>query len=64
MSAPTITLTGEFGLDALSLYKTEKRFSSMAENISSAKTFAYNFSNAFCSMTANLEKLFVNDIFW
>ncbi len=33
MSAPTITLTGVFGLDALSLYKTEKRFSSMAGNI-------------------------------
>ena len=48
MSAPTITLTGVFGLDALSLYKTEKTLSSMAGNISSAKTFAQDFScNAF-----------------
>ena len=47
MSAPTITLTGVFGLDALSLYKTEKRFSSMAGNISSAKTFARIFPMLF-----------------
>ena len=62
--APTITLTGVFGLDALSLYKTEKRFSSMAGNISSAKTFAQDFSNAFCSLAVNPEKLSVNDICW
>ena len=40
MSALTITFIGVFGLDALSLYKTEKCFSSTAGNISSAKTFA------------------------
>ena len=56
MSAPTITLTGVFGLDALLLYKTEKRFSSMAGNISSAKTFAQDFSSVFCSLAVNLEK--------
>ena len=53
MSALTITLTGVFGLDALSLYKTEKRFSSMAGNISSAKTFAQDnsigLSRLFCT---------------
>ena len=64
MSALTITLTGVFGLDALSLNKTEKRFSSMAGNISSAKTFAQDFSNAFCSLAVNPEKLSVNDICW
>ncbi len=50
--------------DALSLYKTEKRFSSMAGNISSAKTFAQDFSSAFCSLAVNPEKLSVNDICW
>mgnify|MGYP004641389603 CR=1 FL=1 len=64
MSAPTITLTGVFGLDALSLYNTEKRFSSMTGNISSAKTFAQEFYSAFCSLAVNLEKLSVNDIWW
>ena len=64
MSAPTITLTGVFGLDALSLYKTEKRFSSTAGNISSANTFAHDFSSAFCSLAVNPEKLSVNDICW
>lgn len=53
ISATTITLTGVFGLDALSLYNTEKRFSSMAGNISSAKTFAQDFSSAFCSDEIN-----------
>ena len=47
MSAPTITLTGVFGLDALSLYKTEKCFSSIAGNISSAKTLAQDFPMLF-----------------
>jgi hypothetical protein len=64
MSAPTITFTGVFGLDALSLYRTEKRFSSMAGNISSAKIFAQDFSNAFCSLAVNPEKLSVNDNCW
>ena len=64
MSAPTITFTGVFGLDALLLYKTEKRFSSMAGNISSAKTFAQDFSSAFCSLAVKPEKLSVNDICW
>ena len=64
MSALTITLTGVFGLDALSLYKTEKRFSSMAGNISSAKTFAQDISYPFCSLAVNPEKLSVNDICW
>ena len=50
--------------DALSLYKTEKRFSSMAGNISSAKTFAQDFSSAFCSLAVKPEKLSVNDICW
>ena len=50
--------------DALSLYKTEKRFSSMAGNISSAKTFAQDFSSAFCSLAVNPEKLSANDICW
>lgn len=47
MSAPTITFTGVFGLDALSLYNTEKRFSSIAGNILSAKIFAQDFSPGF-----------------
>ena len=47
MSAPTITFTGVFGLDALSLYNTEKRFSSIAGNILSAKIFAQDFSSGF-----------------
>lgn len=77
MSAPTITFTGVFGLDALSLYNTEKRFSSIAGNILSAKIFAQDFSPgfflrifpqdfscAFCSLTVNPEKLSVNDICW
>ena len=42
----------------------EKRFSSMAGNISSAKTFAQDFSSAFCSLAVNPEKLSVNDICW
>ena len=55
MSAPTITFTGVFGLDALLLYKTQKRFSSMAGNISSAKTFAQDFSGVFCSLAVKPE---------
>jgi hypothetical protein len=64
MSTPTVTFTGVFGLDALSLYNTEKRFSSIAGNILSAKIFAQDFSCAFCSLAVNPEKLSVNDICW
>ena len=57
MSAPTITLTGVFGLDALSLYKTEKRFSSMAGNISSAKymNFSRYYRGAFDPNIINIK---------
>ena len=53
--APMITLTGVLGLDALSLYNTGNRFSSIAGNISLAKTFAQDFSSAFCSLAINPE---------
>ena len=47
MSAPMITFTGALGLDTLSLYRTEKRCSSIDGKISSANTFAHDFSNVF-----------------
>ena len=40
ISAPMMTLTGVFGLDAFSLYKTEKRFSSISGMISSENVLA------------------------
>lgn len=43
-------LTGELGRDALLLYSTEKRVSSMHGNISLAKIFAHDFSRAICSL--------------
>lgn len=52
MRAPIITFTGALGLDALSLYKTENRSSSIAGKISSAKIFAQDFSKAFLSRSA------------
>ena len=57
MHAPMITLTGVFGREALSLYKTAKGFSSILGNTSSAKTFAQEFSNAFCSRAVSFKKL-------
>ncbi len=42
-----ITLTGVLDLDVLSLYRTEKRSSSIAGKISSAKIFAQDFSRVF-----------------
>ena len=46
MSALTITLTGVFGLDALSLNKTENAFHQWQE-IFHQQDFAQDFSNAF-----------------
>lgn len=47
ISAPMITLTGVLGLDALSLYRTEKRPSSIAGKISSAKILPKIFPELF-----------------
>lgn len=55
MSAPTITLTGVFGLEAWPLYNTANLFSSIAGKSSSAKSFAHNFSRAFCSLAVRLK---------
>ena len=51
-------------LKALSLYKTEKRSSSIAGKISSAKIFAQEFSNAFLSRSVRFIKLSSNDNCW
>ena len=56
-----ITFTGALGLDALSLYKTENRSSSIAGKISSAKIFAHDFYNAFLSRSVRVMKLSSND---
>ena len=49
ISAPTMMFTGVFGLDAFSEYRTRKRSSSIAGNISSENTFAHDFSRHFLS---------------
>lgn len=59
-----ITFTGVLGLEDLSLYKTEKRSSSIAGKISSAKIFAQDFSNAFLSRSVRVIKLSSNDNCW
>ena len=64
MRAPMITFTGALGLDALSLYRTAKRSSSIAGKISSAKTFAQDFSNAFLSRSVSVMKLSSKDNCW
>ena len=61
ISAPIITFTGVLGLDALSLYKTEKRVSSMAGKISSAKILAQDLSKAFFSRSVKFIRLSFND---
>ena len=61
ISAPMITLTGVLALDALSLYRTEKRSSSIAGKISSAKIFAQDFSRAFFSRSVSDIKLSSKD---
>lgn len=61
ISTPMITLTGELDLDALSLYRTEKRSSSIAGKISSAKIFAQDFSRAFFSRSVSAIKLSSKD---
>jgi hypothetical protein len=57
-------LTGVFGLESLSLYITEKRFSSIEGNTSSANTFAHELANAFCSLFVSVTMLSVIDICW
>lgn len=59
---PYDPLIGAFGREALSLYRTEKRFSSMEGNISSANTFAHDRSRAFCSLAVSPAKLSMIDI--
>ena len=55
------TFTGVFGLEALDEYRMRKGSSLIAGKISSAKTFAHERSNAFCSREVRPPKLSVSD---
>ena len=53
-SAPIWTLTGVFGRESLSLYKTAYGISSILGKINSAKYFAHDLSRNFFSLSVNV----------
>lgn len=60
---PMQIFTGVLGLDAFAEYKTENGFLSIAWKMSSAKVFAQECSNAFCSLAVSQSVQSVKDIY-